>query len=147
MSDIKTDRSWERNSSAVDGCLRHFIGGCDHAARLRSSDVDCRALAEATNNLVACEGTLNEDLGKVNVQERLLGIRNARVRCHLIAASLRASLRSTIPGMEGLCDALRQYSDLVATDEFELVLSAPRPVIASSPRSDLRLSRSIPEIS
>jgi len=128
MSDIKTDRSWDQNSSAIDSCLHHFTGGCDHANRLRSLGVDCRALAEATNNLIACEETLNEDFGKANVQESLLGIRNARVRCNLIAVSLRASFRSAIPGIEGSCNALRQYSDLVATDEFELALPAPRPV-------------------
>lgn len=147
MNDIKTDRSWDQNSMALDDCLHRFTGGCDHATLLRSSSVDCRALAEATNNLIAWEGTLNEDLGKANVQERLLGIRNARVRCHLIAASLWASLRSSVPGIEGSCDALKQYSDLVATDEFELALPAPRPVKASSPRSDLRLSCPIPETS
>lgn len=147
MSDIKTDRSRDQSSSALDGCLHRFTGGCDHATLLRSSGIDCRVLAEATNNLIACEETLNEDLGKANVQERLLGIRNARVRCNLIAVSLRANFRAAIPGMEGSCDALRQYSDLVATDEFELALPAPRPVKASSPRSDLRLNCPIPETS
>jgi hypothetical protein len=147
MKDINTNRSWDQRSSALDGCLHHFTDGCDHAARIRSPDVDCRTLAEATNNLIACEGTLNEDFGKANVQERLLDIRNARVRCRLIAASLWASLRSTAPGIEGSCDALKRYSDLVATDEFELALPALRSVKPSSPRSDVRLSCHIPETS
>jgi len=147
MSDSETDRSQDQNKSALDDCLHHSNPGCDRMARLRSSGVNCRALAEATNKLIACEGTLNEDLGKANVQERLLGIRNARARCHQIAAFLRANLRSAIPGMDGSCDVLRRYSDLVATDEFELVLPVPRLTIASSPRSDLPLSRPISETS
>jgi hypothetical protein len=40
MSDIKTDRSGDQRSSALDGCLHHFTDGCDHAARIRSPDVD-----------------------------------------------------------------------------------------------------------
>ncbi len=147
MNDIETDRSWDQNSMALDDCLHRFSGECDHVTLLRLSSGDCRALAEATNNLIAWEGTLNEDLGKSNVQERLLDIRNARARCRLIAASLWASLRSAVPGIEGSCEALRQYLELVATDEFELALPAPRPVKASSPPSDIRQSCPIPEIS
>ncbi len=145
MNDIDTDRSWDQNPMALDDCLHRFSSECDHVTLLRLSSVDCRALAEATNNLIAWEGTLNEDLGKANVQERLLDIRNARARCHLIAASLWASLRSAVPGIEGSCEALRQYLELVATDEFELALPAPRPVKASSLRSDTRLNCPIPK--
>lgn len=143
MGDTRTDRFQDQNTSALDDCLHHPNPGCDHMARLESSGVNCRALAEATNKLIACEGSLNEDLGKANVQERLLINRNARARCHLIAAFIRDNLRSAIPGMDGSCDVLRRYSDLVATDEFELVLPAPRLTKASSPRSDLPLSRPI----
>lgn len=147
MTDIETDRSWVQNPVALDDCLNRFSGECDHVTLLRLSSVDCRALAKATNNLIAWEGTLNEDLGKSNVQERLLDIRNARARCHLIAARLWASLRSAVPGIEGSCEALRQYLELVATDEFELALPMPRPVKASSPRSDAQLNCPIPETS
>lgn len=147
MSDTKTDRSRDKNSLALDDCLHNSDVVCDHANRLRSSGVDCQALVEATNRLVACEGTLNEDLGKAKVQERLLGIRKARARCHRIATSLRAGLHAAIPGMDGSCDALKHYADLVATDEFELVLPSPRLVKASSPGSDRRLSSSITETS
>ena len=140
MNDIETDRSRDQTSMALDDCLHRFTGECDHATPLRSSDVSCRKLAEATNNLIACEGTLNEDLGRPNVQERLLDIRKARARCHLIAASLWASLHSAAPGIEGSCEALRQYLELVATDEFELARPAPLSVKASSPKSDTRLN-------
>ena len=62
------------------------------------------------------------------VQERLLSIRNARERCHMIAASLQANLRRITPGLDASCKALRQHAELVAIDEFELLLPAPRSV-------------------
>ena len=138
MNDIQADCSWDQNLTVLDDCQHHYSGGCDHATLLGLASVDCRALTEVTNNLIACEGALNEDLDKAHVQERLSDIRNARARCHLIAASLWASLRSAAPGIEDSCTALKQYLELVATDEFELVLPAPRPVKASSPPSDIR---------
>ena len=144
MNDVEADRSWVQNPAVLDDCLHCFSGECDHVTQFGLSSVDCRALAEATNNIIAWEGALNEDLGKSDVQERLLGIRNARARCHLIAASLWASLRSAVPGREGSCEALRQYLELVATDEFELALPAPILVKASSPRSDTQLNCPIP---
>ena len=131
----------------VAKCLHHSVAGCDHATQPHSSDVDCRSLVLATDDLIDCEAILNGDLGLAAAQERLLGIRNARVRCRQSAIALQATLRSASSGLERSCEALRRYAAFVALDEFEVVLPAPRPLRANPPQPSLQPKHSIPHAS